>query len=308
MLKINNISFSYTKEQPLLKNISFELFSGEHLSVMGESGSGKSTLLRAIYGLFDLQEGKIFFNEKRVLGPAFQLVPGFDKMKYLAQDFGLSPYHTVAENVGKFLSNIDLSYKKKRVQELLTLVEMESFAQQKALLLSGGEKQRVALAMALAQEPELLLLDEPFSQVDNFRKNKLQRMLFSYLKEKNISCIVATHDSKESLSFSDKVLIMRRGEVVLFGDLIDVYHQNTDFYTASLFGEVSWYVEQGKQILLKPHQIEVVSQSDWEAVVENNYFQGGHFLVEAHTKTQKVYFFHPEKIEIGKKIYLSKKS
>ncbi|MDO4228268.1 MAG: ATP-binding cassette domain-containing protein [Capnocytophaga sp.] len=309
MLKINNISFSYTKEKSLLKNISFELSAGEHLSIMGESGCGKSTLIKAIYGLFDLPTGEVFFKKEKVKGPAFQLVPGHPKMKYVAQDFGLSPYHTVAENVGKYLSNIDLDYKKTRVQELLSLVEMEDFAQQKALLLSGGEKQRVALAVALAQEPELLLLDEPFSQVDNFRKNKLQRTLFSYLKDKNISCIVATHDGKEALSFSDKALIMKQGEIVIFDNLLAVYNQNTDFYTASLFGEVSWYPEKKeKKILLKPHQIEMVSKSNWEAIIENNYFQGNGFLVEAHSQTQKVYFFHPEKIEIGKKIYLSKKS
>lgn len=308
MLKINNISFSYESDIPLLKNLSFELPQGEHLSVMGESGSGKSTLLKAIYGLFDLPQGEIFFNEKKVLGPAFQLVPGHATMKYLAQDFGLSPYHTVAENVGKFLSNIDLDFKKSRVVELLTLVEMEDFASRKALLLSGGEKQRVALAMALAQEPELLLLDEPFSQVDNFRKSKLQRMLFSYLKTKKISCIVATHDGKEALSFSDKVLIMKNGEAVLFGKLLDVYSRNTDFYAASLFGEVSQYAKNGTEILLKPHQIDIVSKSNWQAVVENNYFQGDRFLIEARSGTQKVYLFHQKKIEIGKKIYLSEKS
>lgn len=308
MLKVNNISYSYDSNTSLLKNLSFELPKGEHLSVMGESGSGKSTLLKAIYGLFDLPKGEIFFNEKKVLGPAFQLVPGHFTMKYLAQDFGLSPYHTVAENVGKFLSNIDLELKKSRIAELLALVEMEDFANRKALLLSGGEKQRIALAMALAQEPELLLLDEPFSQVDNFRKNKLQRMLFSYLKTKKISCIVATHDSKEALSFSDKLLIMRNGELVVFGNLLDVYNQKTDFYVASLFGEVSRYVKNGTEILLKPHQIEIVSKSNWQAEVENNYFQGDRFLIEAHSEGQKVYLFHQKSVEIGQKIYLSEKS
>lgn len=307
MLIINNISYSYEENTPLLKNVSFQVEQGEHVSVMGESGSGKSTLLKAIYGLFDLPTGTIFFKEKRILGPSFQLVPGAKNMKYLAQDFGLNPYHTVAENVGKFLSNIDLKFKKNRIAELLSLVEMENFASRKALLLSGGEKQRIGLAVALAQQPDLLLLDEPFSQVDNFRKNKLQRMLFSYLKEKNISCIVATHDSREALSFSDKLLIMRQGEVILYGNTAEIYNQNTDFYTATLLGDVSVFTHNGEKKMLKPHQIERVSYSDWEAMVVKNYFQGDRFLVEVSSENQPIYFFSEKKIEIGKKIYLSEK-
>ena len=174
--------------------------------------------------------------------------------------------------------------------ELLTLVGMERFAPLKALNLSGGEKQRVALAMALAQEPQLLLLDEPFSQVDNFRKNDLQRTLFAYLKEQNISCIVATHDGKDALSYSDKTAIMRKGELLHFGDTLNIYAQNTDVYTASLFGEVTTY--QGK--LFRPHQIVLAPHpTDWQAIVQHSYFQGAHYLIEATTPETKIYFYHP---------------
>lgn len=294
MLKLDHISYAYEAEKAILKNISFALPQGEHLAVMGESGCGKSTLLKAIYGLIDVQ-GSIYFCENRVWGPSRQLVPGYAAMKYLAQDFGLGPYHTVAENVGKFVSNLDLDYKKERVAELLSLVGMQDFAQRKALDLSGGEKQRVALAMALAQEPQLLLLDEPFSQVDNFRKNELQRTLFAYLKECGISCVVATHDGKEALSFADKTLIMKGGELLHFGDTLTVYRQDTDYYTASLFGEVSWH--KGK--LLKPHQIHICAHSDWQVTVQQHYFQGVQYLIEATSEEGKVYFYNLEPIAKG---------
>ena len=124
MLNLKNIFFAYEGQDPILQDISFELAQGEHLSLMGESGCGKSTLLKAIYGLIDVQEGTIHFNNERVRGPSWQLVPGFKTMKYLAQDFGLGPYHTVAENVGKFISNLDLTYKKERVMELLTFTQL----------------------------------------------------------------------------------------------------------------------------------------------------------------------------------------
>ena len=300
MLEVKNITFAYEKA-PIVRNISFELPQGELLSLMGESGCGKSTLLKAIYGLIDLQEGEVRFHNHKVWGPAHQLVPGHSTMKYLAQDLGLGPYHTVAENVGKFISNLDLEYKKNRVTELLSLVGMECFAPVKALNLSGGEKQRVALAMALAQEPQLLLLDEPFSQVDNFRKNDLQRTLFGYLKEQGISCIVATHDGRDALAFSNKTLIMRAGELLHFGDTLSIYSQETDFYTATLFGEVSWH----KNKFLKPHQISIApTPTDWQVIVKQNYFQGSHYLIEATSDEGIVFFYHSATIEKGTKIAL----
>ncbi|MFJ1365270.1 ABC transporter ATP-binding protein [Capnocytophaga canimorsus] len=308
MLQVNNISYTYGDTDSGFRSISFQLQQGEHLSIMGESGSGKSTLLKAIYGLLDVQQGTISFNERNVLGPSQQLVPGDSQMKYLAQDFGLMPYHTVAENVGKFLSNIDLEYKKQRIDALLSLVDMSDFAQKKALLLSGGEKQRIGLVVALAKEPRLLLLDEPFSQVDQFKKNHLQRNLFAYLKKRQISCIVATHDSREALAFSDKVLILKGGKMVNEGVTSQIFNQQTDFYTASLFGEVSRFpLPNGEFRLLKPHQIQMVAFSHCLAEIENSYFQGDRYLIETRALSGRIYFFSEKWLENGQKIYLSER-
>ena len=174
MLEIKKCSFSYDKSTTI-HSMDFVLEKGKNLAVIGESGCGKSTLLQLIYGLYDLDEGQIFWNKQEVLGPKFHLIPGMPYMKYLAQDFDLMPFITVAENVGKFLSNMYPEQKKQRVQELLALVEMSEFANVKAKFLSGGQMQRVAIARVLALEPEVLLLDEPFSHIDNFRKNSLRR-------------------------------------------------------------------------------------------------------------------------------------
>lgn len=111
MLELQNISFSYT-DNPQIENLSFSVSKGSNLALIGESGSGKSTLLKLIYGLYDLDEGEIRFNNKLILGPKFKLIPGEDYIKYLAQDFDLMPYISVEENVGKFLSNI---YKSKKM-------------------------------------------------------------------------------------------------------------------------------------------------------------------------------------------------
>ena len=164
MLKVHNIQFSY-QNAAILKSISFSLEKGKNLAIIGESGCGKSTLLKLIYGLHDLDAGQIFWNDIEVLGPKYHLIPGMPFMKYLAQDFDLMPFITVAENVGKYLSNFFPEDKQVRIAELLEIVEMTEYADVKAKLLSGGQMQRVALARVLALEPEVLLLDEPFSHI-----------------------------------------------------------------------------------------------------------------------------------------------
>jgi ABC-type nitrate/sulfonate/bicarbonate transport system ATPase subunit len=151
MLKVSNISFQYAPKKEILSNISFNLKEGQHLCVMGESGSGKSTLLKAIYGLLDLKKGSIYWKNQEVLGPAFHLVPGMSFFKYVAQDFDLMPYTSVAENIGKFLSRFYPEEKEQRTKELLEVIEMSSFANEKVKTLSGGQQQRVAIARALGK-------------------------------------------------------------------------------------------------------------------------------------------------------------
>ena len=289
MLKVENIIFSYQTEITISKS-SFTLNSGNTLAVIGESGCGKSTLLKLVYGLFDLDSGEINWNGIPVLGPKFNLVPGMDSMKYLAQDFDLMPYISVAENVGKYLSNIHPEVKKARISELLEIVEMQEFTSVKAKYLSGGQMQRVAIARVLALEPELLLLDEPFSHIDNFRKNSLRRKLFAYLKQKEITCIVATHDSTDVLSFADEVLVMKEGAIVEEGSPDSIYQNPKNHYVASLFGDVNEIEIDGKFQLLYPHQLVVVGHSSLEVKVCNSFFRGNTYLIEAQYTKGNLFF------------------
>lgn len=303
MLSVQNISFSYNKNS-ILKNISFLTEKGKIVAIIGESGCGKSTLLKLIYGLYDLNEGQIFWNEKEVLGPKYHLIPGMDYMKYLAQDFDLMPYITVAENVGKYLSNIYKDKKDQRVAELLEIVEMTEFATVKAQFLSGGQMQRVALARVLALEPEVMLLDEPFSHIDNFRKNSLRRKLFAYLKQKQITTIIATHDSTDVLSFADEVLVMKNGEIIEKGSATYLYENPKNKYVASLFGDVNEIEIEGKLQLVYPHQLEIVEQSTVEVEVLQSFFRGNHFLIEATFQNTILYFESHSSLEKGAKVFL----
>ncbi len=303
MLSVQNISFSYNKIS-ILEAFSFSLENGKTMAIIGESGCGKSTLLKLIYGLYDLSEGQIFWKENEVLGPKYHLIPGMEYMKYLAQDFDLMPFITVAENVGKYLSNIYKDKKNQRIAELLGIVEMTEFANVKAQFLSGGQMQRVALARVLALEPEVLLLDEPFSHIDNFRKNSLRRKLFGYLKEKQITTIIATHDSTDVLSFTDEVLVMKQGEIIESGTPEAIYNHPKNHYVASLFGDVNEVEQNGQKLLVYPHQLEMVPQSDFEVTVLQSYYRGNFYLVEAEQKSTILYFESKQSFEKGAKVFL----
>lgn len=303
MLQVQNISFAY-QDKTTIESLSFQLEKGNILAVIGESGCGKSTLLKLVYGLYDLDEGRIFWNENEVLGPKFHLIPGMEYMKYLAQDFDLMPFITVAENVGKYLSNIYADKKQARIAELLEIVEMTEFASVKAQYLSGGQMQRVALARVLALEPEVLLLDEPFSHIDNFRKNSLRRKLFAYLKEKQITTIVATHDSSDVLSFAEAVLVMQNGQIIASDSPENLYQNPTSKYIASLFGDVSEIEINGNKRYVFPHQLQVVAESDWAVTVRQSYYKGSHYLVEAESDDQKIFFDSSKSFPSGTVVYL----
>ena len=306
MLKVKNISFSY-QEKPTINTISFELEKGKNMAVIGESGCGKSTLLKLIYGLYDLNKGQIFWNNTEVLGPKYHLIPGMDFMKYLAQDFDLMPFITVAENVGKYLSNFYPEQKKERITELLKIVEMTDYANIKAKNLSGGQMQRVALARVLALEPEVLLLDEPFSHIDNFRKNSLRRKLFGYLKEKQITTIFATHDSSDVLSFADDVLVLKDGKIIEEGNPKNIYNNPKNKYVASLFGDVNEIEIDGKTTFIYPNQLMIVEKSNLKVEVVNSYFIGSHYLIEANYNNKTIFFESENSIPIGNEINLKKK-
>lgn len=308
MLKVKNVSFSYQVD-PVLKDINFTVSRGENVSIIGSSGCGKSTLLQLIYGLHHT-EGKVFWDKRQLLGPKFNIVPGEEFIKYLAQDFDLMPPLSVENNVGKHLSNMYPIKKKRRIKELLEVVEMEELAKVRAGDLSGGQMQRVALARALAKEPELLLLDEPFSHIDHFRKNNLRRRLFSYLKEKNITCIIATHDSTDALSFADYTIVLNDGRIHAAGHPQELYNNPPDKYVAALFGDVNEVMLKEispseisrKKILLYPSEINIVNNSEVKAMVTHSYFKGSTWLIQTELNGNIIFLENSVEIAVGEVI------
>lgn len=306
MLKVNNVSFAYSNK-PVLQNIDLSIKKGEIVSLVGESGSGKSTLLKAIFGLLNVENGSLFWNNKQLLGPNFNLIPGETFMKYVSQDFKLMPFISVEENIGKHLSPFEPEEKANRISELLELIDLADFAHSKVKNLSGGQQQRVALAQALAQVPELLLLDEPFSQVDSFRKNQLRSNLFSYLKKKQISCIIATHDVVDALSYTDTAIVIKDGKLIQKDTPQNLYNYPKNFYVASLFDDVNLLPlslfngeNTAKKILLYPHELQLNNtEKGVKMRVRKSFFRGDYFLIEGIVKGHPVFFKHTTPLQVN---------
>ena len=314
MLDVTIKSFSYSKKD-VLKDIVFKLKKGKHLAILGESGCGKSTLLHLIYGLLNLDRGDIFWSNKRLLGPKANLVPGESFIKLVSQEFDLMPFISVSENIASHLPRTDAKLDDARVDELLIVVGLKPFKNTLVKNLSGGQKQRVALAKALAKKPELILLDEPFSNIDVKRKNILRRALYSYLKLNSISCITATHDSEEALGFSDEILILQNGTTLAQGTPQTVFQNITSAYHAGFFGDVSilpsHLFDTGATTepkVLLPHELCITQkESKLRVRVTASYFRGKDYLIQSSWDGEDVFFENPEKLNSGALVHLKRR-
>lgn len=312
MLHVDHVTFSYDKS-PVLEDIDLKIPKGEHVSVIGESGCGKSTLLKIIYGLLHVEVGNVYWDNTQILGPNYNLVPGEPYMKYLSQDFDLMPFTKVEENVSQFLSVFEPERLKKRTQELLEMIELTDFAKVKVKYLSGGQQQRVALARVLAERPKVLLLDEPFSHIDNFRKNSLRRNLFGYLKEKEVTVITATHDHHDMLPFADTVVVLKDGKIIAKDTPKNLFEHPKDLYIAGLFGEankipiniVKTYADTKRRIIVYAHEFRVSQKSGLEVEVVRSFYQGRHYMIEGIYEGQSIYFNHHTALEPHLKVFLN---
>ncbi|MDH5035784.1 sulfate/molybdate ABC transporter ATP-binding protein [Chryseobacterium cucumeris] len=308
LLEINNLFFSHNKENPLFQNLNLRFEENRIIALAGESGCGKSTLLNLIYGLLDWESGEIIFNGTKLLGPKGNLVPGEPEMKFVAQNFDLMPYATVAENVGKFISNINLKQKKETVTELLEVVGLQEFANVLPKYLSGGQQQRVAIARALSVLPKLLILDEPFSNLDFPRKIELRERLFRYVKQHGVSLIISTHELQDIMPWLDQIVILQDGRLIQNDSPEETYRNPYNSYVAKLFGEVNIFSEaeaedfQLTKFSYYPKEIRI-TETGLEAEVLESRFAGNYYWNKLRAKGKELVVYTDEKI--SETIYIS---
>lgn len=310
-LEVKIRTFAY-EDVAILRDLDFLLEKGDHLAVLGESGCGKSTLLHLIYGLLNLDLGTIKWNGNVLRGPKYKLIPGEDFMKLVAQEFQLTPFTTVRENVNEPLSGNHQEKEKERINELLEVVGLTEYGHRKIEQLSGGQKQRVAIARALARTPQILLLDEPFSHIDTFKKKTLRRQLYHFLKRRKISCITATHNADEALSYADHILVLKEGKCLQYGDPQHLYDNPVSTYVAGLFDNFSVIPAQilgnSEPRICYPHQLSMAPNSPLIVEVCGHFFKGPGYLIRAKGQGGTYYFNHASPLKAGMQVPLMIKS
>lgn len=240
ILTVDDLTKSYTAEgPPAVDRVSFQVADGEILAVLGPSGCGKTTMLRCIAGFERVSSGHVAMRE-RVLADTHTHVPAEKRgIGLVFQDYALFPHLSVLKNVMFGLRYHDLPDKEGRARKALKMVGLQSYGERTPHHLSGGQQQRVALARALAPKPELLLLDEPFSNLDALLRQTTRQEVRSLLKDNGLSAVLVTHDQEEALSFADRVAVMRQGRIEQVGTPEDVYYQPRTLFVAQFLGRTN---------------------------------------------------------------------
>lgn len=244
-LEINNLQVKLN-HKTILHDIQLQIEKGEYIALLGPSGSGKTTLLKNLSGLLDADHGQIFLD-----GKEYTKVPAYKRpIAVVFQDMRLFPHYTVFENIAfplKF-SKMSQSEVREKVLRLLQEVQLQGYADSAIQNLSGGQQQRVALARALAMDPKLLLLDEPFSGLDEPLRREMGQLVYRLHKEKGLTTLLITHDKREAIEFADRIAFLHKGHLVQVGSVEEMVDQPKDEYLASFFGkmnELSGQIEEG---------------------------------------------------------------
>ena len=233
-LSCENLELELEKKK-ILKDISLEVRSGEILALLGESGCGKSSLLKAMLGLYPLSKGKIFFQGKEI-----QNLPSHKRgISVVFQDLRLFPHLNVGENVGFSLElqKVPKTERRKRVEELLKLVQLEGYSERRIDSLSGGQMQRVAIARALAMNENILFLDEPFSALDPNLRREMGDFLLELQKQENLTVVLVTHDQEEALRLAHRIALMKDGEILQVDEGEKLYYSPVNEYVARFMGK-----------------------------------------------------------------------
>src|SRR6266849_2779031 len=269
-----------------LANVSLEVLPQELFFLLGPSGCGKTTLLRLIAGFYQPDGGELFLGDKSMNG----VPPHRRNTGMVFQNYALWPHLTVAENVayGLEVRAVGAPEKQQRVAEALAIVQMEKYAERAPNQLSGGQQQRVALARALVIKPDVLLLDEPLSNLDAKLRLEMREEIRRIHDQTRITTIYVTHDQKEALSLADRIAVMREGAIEQLGDPRAIYRSPANRFVADFIGETNWL------------PAEVQRRSDDEVIVKTDF---GEFHAPPDAKLsvkQKVWMgFRPEAVEMG---------
>lgn len=317
LLGVNSVSKTYQgSEKPAVSSLAFSMKKGEIVSFVGASGSGKSTLLKMIGGLISPEEGAIHFQGKELDKPEEQLIPGEAGIKMVFQDLRLMPNHTVEENIKYPLLLFDKDYQNERVEELLEVCHLQEFRKRLPRELSGGQQQRLALAKTLAEEPTLLLMDEPFSNLDTIVKNKLIVEVSEIIRNQQLSLIMVTHDTQDALMMSDKIGFLSDGELIQYDSPLNIYNKPKSVAVAAFFGAINIFtklefeqvfrevldIEEEQRIIIRAECFLPSFRSgmlELVGTVSGSFFKGAGYLVKLKVGSCSIDVFSVCVLKIG---------
>ncbi|HVS92670.1 MAG TPA: ABC transporter ATP-binding protein [Mucilaginibacter sp.] len=262
-----------------VKDINLEIQPAQITAIVGASGSGKSTLLSLLYGLLSPDSGEVTFKDERVWGPEEKLIPGHDAMKMVTQaEDDLNLFAKVYDNIAILLPNTDLKAKQEKTGQVLQQLNMTALANKRVNDLSGGERQRVAIARALVTEPEVLLLDEPFNQVDTSFRDGLQEDIRQIVKDTGLAVIMVSHDPAEVLSMADNLIVLKSGGIIEAGNPQKVYNDPQYLYTAKLLARCNVLSSTEASVCgIKTSKHQVMVYPEW---IETRHFGGNKWTVK----------------------------
>lgn len=298
-LKLNNIAHSYGKNSFALKNISLEINEGEIVCLLGESGSGKSTLLRIIAGFEQPSSGTISLNNKILASSSEFIQPENRNIGIVFQDYSLFPHLSVEKNISFGCKK----EKTKTVNDLLRLIQLENKAKNYPHELSGGQQQRVAIARSLAANPDMLLLDEPFSSLDDSVKTQVRNELQNLLKKTGKTTLVVTHDINDCTALADKMAVIHNGEIIQTGSVKDLFNHPVSLYVARLFGKICKIPDQFRKkenAYVRPENVLFKNEPDSvKAKVTNCRFIGKWYEVTLVVENSELVALSEIEMEIG---------
>ena len=300
-LKVKNLVKHYSTEFPIIKDLSFSVDKGELISFLGESGSGKTTFLKCLAGLEKINSGYVELNGK-VLNDNIKFEsPQKRKIGFVFQDYPLFPHLTLKENI---IFNLEKKFNK-NLESILKLTGLKFLLERYPHELSGGEQQRACIARALIREPDLLLLDEPFSNLDTTIKDSMREEIYRIIKKTKTTTILVTHDIKDALNISDRILIFKAGILQQYADPVKMYCEPANCYCAEILGDMNKIFIEKETYYVRPENVNLVNKkSSYKVSVEKCFFQGKEYKIKGRQKNEIWHFFSKKPLKENEDVYV----
>ena len=300
-LKVKNLVKHYSTEYPIIKDLSFSVDKGELISFLGESGSGKTTFLKCLAGLEKINSGYIELNGEILNDDIRFESPQKRKVGFVFQDYPLFPHLSLKNNI---TFNLEKKYHK-NLNSILKLTGLKFLLERYPHELSGGEQQRACIARALIREPDLLLLDEPFSNLDTTIKDSMREEIYRIIKKTKTTTILVTHDIKDALNISDRILIFKAGILQQYDDPVKMYCEPANCYCAEILGDMNKIFIEKETYYVRPENVNLVDKkSNYKVSVEKCFFQGKEYKIKGKQKNEIWHFFSKKPLKENQDVYV----